>query len=71
MGPCVRRDDPLRIVRGHDCINARLKLVICDSPPRYSDGFLADDVFVRSPPLFCTFERGSAKPGRSMALTGK
>jgi hypothetical protein len=35
--------------------------------PVYTGDFLAGDVWVRSLPLFCTFERGSAKPGRTMA----
>ncbi len=31
-------------------------------PLRHSDGFLVDDFSVRSLPVLCTFERGSAKP---------
>jgi hypothetical protein len=32
MGPCVRRDDPLGIVRNRSRINARLNSTIWDSP---------------------------------------
>jgi hypothetical protein len=36
MGPCVRRDDPLRACARPRPINARLNSVICDSPAQGS-----------------------------------
>ena len=41
------------------------------TPPRYTGDFLAGDVWVRSLPVLCTFERGSANSGRTTVWTGK